>query len=102
MTGLEPPRSPAEERVAAWFLQAGLEALAHKERGEIDCVCCDTPIALDPPPFIGLIKSEGQDSELGVVVVCEGCARASDGYEDLREMVAEAVGGALAPASPCN
>jgi hypothetical protein len=83
-------------------VQASLQVLARKERGELDCVSCDTPIALDPPPFVGLIKSESQDAELGVVVVCEGCARAADGYEDLKEMVAEAVGGALAPASPCN
>jgi hypothetical protein len=102
MSGLEPPRSPAEERVAMWFLQAGLEVLARKERGELDCVCCDTPIALDPPPFVALIKPEGQDSELGVLVVCEGCARAADDFEDLKEMVAEAVGGALASAPPCN
>jgi hypothetical protein len=59
-------------------------------------------IALDPPPFVGLIKPEGQDSGLGVVVVCEGCARAADGYEDLKELVADAVGGALAPAPTCH
>jgi hypothetical protein len=102
MTGLEPPRSPAEARVAAWFLQAGLEVLARQARGELYCLVCGGPIALDPPPFVGVIKPEGRDSEFGVVVVCEGCARAADGYEDLREMVAEAVGGALAPASPCH
>jgi hypothetical protein len=49
LTGVEPPRSSAEERVAAWFFQASLQVLARKERGELDCVCCDAPKRRDGP-----------------------------------------------------
>jgi hypothetical protein len=90
------PESLADLPLAMWRLEVGLETLERKRRGELFCILCDSPIALDLPPIVGFVKPD-ESSRLCGFSVCEACFLATETREELTNMVGEAFGGTIAP-----
>jgi hypothetical protein len=85
------------DRVSIWRFQVALAVFERQKRGELFCIGCDEPVAVQLPPVVGFVRPEDRDSELAVLAVCETCLRATDGQEDLANMVSEALGRVVAP-----
>jgi hypothetical protein len=88
--------------LSIWRFQVALAVFERQKSGKLFCIGCDGAIAVELPPVVGFAWPEDRDSELAVLAVCETCLRATDGQEDLADMVSEALGRVVAPDPPCN
>jgi hypothetical protein len=66
-------------------------------RGELYCLLCEEPIAVDPPPIVGFLKLDDPHPELCGFSGCKSCFLAADGPEEAQEMVSAAYGGTIGP-----
>jgi hypothetical protein len=95
-TAIRLPKSQDDLR-AIWKLQIGHLTLERMARGELCCLLCEEPIAVDPPPIVGFLKPDDPHPELCGFSVCKSCVLAAEDPEELRTMVGAAYGGTIGP-----
>jgi hypothetical protein len=65
-----------DDLLAIWKLQIGHLTLERMARGELYCLLCEEPIAVDPPPIVGFLKPGDLHPELcgRVIEACQDVA----------------------------
>jgi hypothetical protein len=58
------PETVAERPMALWRIETATEVARRRNRSELACLCCETPIILEMPSAIGFLRgSEGSERE---------------------------------------